>query len=421
MVIDIGGGTTEIAVIALNGIVTDMSIRVAGDEMDEAIVLHIKKAYNLLIGDQTAEHVKMVIGSATKLKKEEEMEIKGRDLVSGIPKTLKISSVEVREALAEPAEPDRRGRQDRARADAARARRRHRRPGDRDDGRRIAAARARRPPQGGDESPDQRRRGSPHVRRSRVRQGSFEPASVRTDHNEKLPVLRMHVLSFLFDKHLDKTVLAIAVALAIVLLSLGEQSQIEKARAITSFLLYPVERVTGRFASVEALKEENGELRAMVATLYQERERLLEFGEERNRLRKLLDLKEDSFYRFLPCEMIARSSTSFFHSIMVDRGAADSVRVGMAVVGYRGLVGRVSQVFPTSSQVVLINNKSISVSCMNRRSRVVGMLEWDRGSFFRLEYVGKEEDVVGGHARHERSRPALSEGLSRGHRVPDRG
>jgi len=102
MVIDIGGGTTEIAVIALNGIVTDMSIRVAGDEMDEAIVIHIKKAYNLLIGDQTAEHVKMVIGSATKLKKEDEMEIKGRDLVSGIPKTLKISSAEVREALKEP-------------------------------------------------------------------------------------------------------------------------------------------------------------------------------------------------------------------------------------------------------------------------------------------------------------------------------
>jgi rod shape-determining protein MreC len=206
----------------------------------------------------------------------------------------------------------------------------------------------------------------------------------------------MHALSFLFDKHLDKTVLAIAIALAISLLSLGERSRVEKARAITSFLLYPVERVTGRFASVEALKEENGELRAMVATLYQERERLLEFGRERNRLRKLLDLKADSFYRFLPCEIVARSSTSFIRSIMVDRGTADSVRVGMAVVGFRGLVGRVSQVFPASSQVILINNKSISVSCMNRRSRVVGMLEWDRGSFFRLEYVGKEEDVVVG-------------------------
>jgi rod shape-determining protein MreC len=206
----------------------------------------------------------------------------------------------------------------------------------------------------------------------------------------------MHVLSFLFDKHLDKMVLAIAVALAIMLLSLGERSRVEKARAITSVLLYPVERVTGRFASVEALEEENSELRAMVATLYQERERLLEFGRERNRLRALLDLKADSFYRFLPCEIVARSSSSFFRSIVVDRGAADSVRVGMAVVGFRGLVGRVSQVFPASSQVVLINNKSISVSCVNRRSRIVGMLEWDRGSYFRLEYVGKEEDVVVG-------------------------
>ncbi len=102
IVIDIGGGTTEIAVIALNGIVTDISIRVGGDEMDEALVQHIKKAYNLLIGDQTAEHIKMVIGSATKLKKEDELEIKGRDLVSGIPKILRISSVEVREALTEP-------------------------------------------------------------------------------------------------------------------------------------------------------------------------------------------------------------------------------------------------------------------------------------------------------------------------------
>ena len=102
MVIDIGGGTTEIAVIALNGIVTDISIRVGGDKMDEVIVQHVKKAYNLLIGDQTAEHVKMVIGSATNVGQEKEMEIKGRDLVSGIPKTLRISSVEIREALAEP-------------------------------------------------------------------------------------------------------------------------------------------------------------------------------------------------------------------------------------------------------------------------------------------------------------------------------
>jgi len=102
MIIDIGGGTTEIAVIALNSIVNQQSIRVGGDEMDEAIVQYVKKAYNLLIGEQTAEQIKIRIGSAFRLEQEEEMEIKGRDLVAGIPKTMKISSVEVREALSEP-------------------------------------------------------------------------------------------------------------------------------------------------------------------------------------------------------------------------------------------------------------------------------------------------------------------------------
>jgi rod shape-determining protein MreB len=102
MIIDIGGGTTEIAVMALNSIVNQQSIRVGGDEMDEAIVQYVKRAYNLLIGEQTAEQIKIKIGSAFRLEQEEEMEIKGRDLVAGIPKTMKISSVEVREALSEP-------------------------------------------------------------------------------------------------------------------------------------------------------------------------------------------------------------------------------------------------------------------------------------------------------------------------------
>jgi rod shape-determining protein MreB len=101
MVIDIGGGTTEIAVIALNGIVNDISIRVAGDEMNEAIIMYLKKNYNLLIGELTAEEIKIKIGSATSLEKELSMDIKGRDLVAGVPKNLKLSSVQVREALSE--------------------------------------------------------------------------------------------------------------------------------------------------------------------------------------------------------------------------------------------------------------------------------------------------------------------------------
>ena len=102
MVIDVGGGTSEIAVIALNGIVNNISIRIGGDEMDEAIMLYLKKNYNLLIGERTAEEIKIKIGSAYPLDEEESMEIKGRDLVAGIPKTLKLSSVQVREALSEP-------------------------------------------------------------------------------------------------------------------------------------------------------------------------------------------------------------------------------------------------------------------------------------------------------------------------------
>lgn len=102
MVIDIGGGTTEIAVIALSGIVCETSVRVGGDEMDEVIIQHVKKNHNLLIGDQTAEIIKVKIGSGYATDEEMEMELKGRDLIDGIPKTLRITSSEVREALQEP-------------------------------------------------------------------------------------------------------------------------------------------------------------------------------------------------------------------------------------------------------------------------------------------------------------------------------
>jgi rod shape-determining protein MreB len=104
MVIDIGGGTSEIAVIALSGIVNNISIRIGGDEMDEAITLYLKKNYNLLIGERTAEEIKMLVGSAYPMNEENSIEIKGRDLVEGIPKTLKISSAQIREALSEPVE-----------------------------------------------------------------------------------------------------------------------------------------------------------------------------------------------------------------------------------------------------------------------------------------------------------------------------
>src|SRR6201991_362693 len=102
MIIDIGGGTTEVALISLSGIVFSRSVRVAGDELDEAIIQYMKRAYNLMIGERTAEDIKIKIGSAYPIEKETTMEVKGRDLVAGLPKTLTITSQEVREALLEP-------------------------------------------------------------------------------------------------------------------------------------------------------------------------------------------------------------------------------------------------------------------------------------------------------------------------------
>jgi rod shape-determining protein MreB and related proteins len=102
MIVDIGGGTTEVAVISLGGIVVAQSIRVGGDELDEAIISYVKKEHKLMIGSQTSEEVKLEIGSAHPLKEEAQAEIRGRDMISGLPKTVVLSSEEVREALEEP-------------------------------------------------------------------------------------------------------------------------------------------------------------------------------------------------------------------------------------------------------------------------------------------------------------------------------
>jgi rod shape-determining protein MreB and related proteins len=102
MIVDIGGGTTEVAIISLAGIVYSRSVRVAGDELDESITNYMRRAYNLMIGERTAEDIKIKIGSAYPPDKETSMEVRGRDLVAGLPKTLTVTSQEVREALMEP-------------------------------------------------------------------------------------------------------------------------------------------------------------------------------------------------------------------------------------------------------------------------------------------------------------------------------
>ena len=102
MIVDIGGGTTEVAVISLSGIVGSKSVRVGGDELDGAIIQHLKRVYNLMIGELTAEQIKIRIGSAYPVKDDESLEVKGLDLVSRVPKTVRVSAAEIRMALQEP-------------------------------------------------------------------------------------------------------------------------------------------------------------------------------------------------------------------------------------------------------------------------------------------------------------------------------
>ena len=101
MVVDIGGGTTDIAVLSLGGMVTNRSVRVAGDKMDEALIQYVKKTYNLMIGERTAEEIKIRIGSALPRGRAESMDVRGRDLISGLPKVIRMTSVETQDALAE--------------------------------------------------------------------------------------------------------------------------------------------------------------------------------------------------------------------------------------------------------------------------------------------------------------------------------
>ena len=178
MIVDIGGGTTEVAVISLGGIVVSQSLRVGGDEMDDAIVNHVKKEYKLLIGQQTAEEIKLEVGSGYRMREEIQAEVRGRDMLTGLPKTVVLS------LGGDPPRARRAGHADHrrdpldARQDAARAGRGHHGPRDRARRRRRPPARARRAAAARDADARAPRGEPAHVRRGRLRP---QPRGVRGD------------------------------------------------------------------------------------------------------------------------------------------------------------------------------------------------------------------------------------------------
>ena len=175
LIVDIGGGTTEVAVISLGGIVVSRSIRIGGDEMDQDIVAFARREYNLFLGERTAEDIKIAIGSAYPGDWDaQRVTLRGRDLLTGLPRSVEVGADQIREAIEPSVAADRRHGQGHDRGDAARARRRHHGPGDRARRRRRAPGRARPARRGGDPDAGPRRRRSAHLRGPRHRRRAPE-------------------------------------------------------------------------------------------------------------------------------------------------------------------------------------------------------------------------------------------------------
>ncbi|UCG53078.1 MAG: rod shape-determining protein MreC [Candidatus Latescibacterota bacterium] len=203
----------------------------------------------------------------------------------------------------------------------------------------------------------------------------------------------MPFFELLFRRHRDKTALAILVILSLTLMLIPEPSKTEMAQAMLNAVFYPANRATQFFEDFVSVRRENRELKRLVASLMLERERLNQFRYERERLRRLAEFKEEQFLKLVPCEVIGRNLDRFQTTLVIDKGSADSIRVRMPVLSYEGYVGRISKVFENSAWVQLICSRNNPVGCLDKRSRVVGVLEWSHFSYFEMRNVSIVDDV----------------------------
>jgi rod shape-determining protein MreC len=203
----------------------------------------------------------------------------------------------------------------------------------------------------------------------------------------------MQFIDQLLQKRREKITLAICVLVSLILLFMPGRFKMPAAERVLDAVLYPSVRLAAFLDDYHEMRDENRRLKRMVASLMIEREKLMQFKRERARLRKLAALKEEQFYKLVPCEVIGRNLDRFQDVLVIDKGADDSLRVKMPVLSYQGFVGKITKVFGNSSHVQLITSRNSPVSCLDKRSRVVGILEWIQGDEFSLKDVGINEDI----------------------------
>jgi rod shape-determining protein MreC len=203
----------------------------------------------------------------------------------------------------------------------------------------------------------------------------------------------MPIFDLLFRKYREKTILVILILASLTLLLLPRPAKVDMAQSVLGTLFTPVGRLTRFGEDLLTMRSENRHLKRMVATLMNERERLLQYRAEHERLRRLAEFKEEQSFKLVPCEVVGRNLDRFQTILVLDKGKADSIAVRMPVLSYQGYVGRVIKVFDNSAWVELIASRNNPVSCIDKRSRVVGVLEWKSHSLFELKDVSIVEDV----------------------------
>lgn len=206
----------------------------------------------------------------------------------------------------------------------------------------------------------------------------------------------MQLFESVFHRHRDRTVLAVLIAASFALLALPETRQLDFGRSILGRVMRPAQRTVDLLNDYTLVRAENERLRRMLATLSLERQRLMQFRDERERLRRLAEFKEEQTFKLVPAEVIGRDFDRIQTSLVIDKGAREGLRERMPVFSYDGLVGSLSRVDEQSAWVQLLSSKNHPVSCIDKRSRVVGVLEWRHRNNFELKHVSAVEDVAVG-------------------------
>lgn len=206
----------------------------------------------------------------------------------------------------------------------------------------------------------------------------------------------MPLFETVFHRHRDRTVLAVLIAASFALLALPETRQLDFGRSLLSRVMRPAQRTVDLVNDYTSVRSENERLRRMLATLSLERQRLMTFRDERERLRRLAEFKEEHTFKLVAAEVIGRDFDRIQTSLVIDKGSREGLLERMPVFSYDGLVGSLSRVQEQSAWVQLLSSKNHPVSCIDKRSRVVGVLEWRHRNNFELKHVSAVEDVAVG-------------------------